>query len=104
MHLQQTQDKPTSTAAKSRVKTTESEKTSTGAWPPQVGIHHVVWNNGNGLGAAGIMASATGSGICRVDFLQGRWLKGKIPYGNIAKVRGELHADDMEVDNTSEEE
>jgi transcription factor C subunit 6 len=100
---QQTQDKPTSTAAKARVKGSETEKTTSGAWPWQIGIHRVVWNGGNGLGAAGMLASATASGICRVDWLQGRWLKGRIPYGSVPKIRGELNTDGMDVDDSSSE-
>jgi len=74
------------------------DKSSSSAWPQQVGIHRVAWNSGNGLAAAGMLASATASGICRVDWLQGRWLKGKIPYGNVANVRRESEPDDMDVD------
>lgn len=50
------------------------------------------------------MASATASGICRVDWLQGRWLKGRVPYGTVPKIRGELDTDEMEVDDSLSED
>ncbi len=51
---------------------TELAPTSkTGAWPREVGVQRVVWKAGNGLGWAGMLASATGSGLCRVDYLEG---------------------------------
>ena len=63
--------------------------TSIGSWPRQVGIQRVVWNEGNGLASAGMLASATASGLCRIDFLEGRWMKGKIPRNSIENIRGE---------------
>ncbi|KAI0345393.1 hypothetical protein BDW22DRAFT_1354319 [Trametopsis cervina] len=60
-----------------------------GAWPPQVGVTRVVWNNGNGLGRASLLASTTASGLCRIDWLVGRWSKNKIPYEGIEGVRAE---------------
>lgn len=67
---------------------------STGAWPLQVGVHRVVWNAGNGLNAAPLLASGTASGLCRVDWLMGRWLREKIPYGGVVNLRGEVGADE----------
>ncbi|KAK0439584.1 hypothetical protein EV421DRAFT_2010452 [Armillaria borealis] len=63
--------------------------TSIGSWPRQVGIQRVVWNEGNGLASAGMLASATASGLCRIDFLEGRWMKDKIPRNSIENIRGE---------------
>ncbi|KJA17904.1 hypothetical protein HYPSUDRAFT_145776 [Hypholoma sublateritium FD-334 SS-4] len=77
--------------------------TGTGAWPREVGVHRVVWNNGNGLGAAALMAAGTASGLCRVDVLWGRWLKDKIPYGGVAGVRME-DGNAMEVDTELSDE
>jgi transcription factor C subunit 6 len=51
-----------------------------------------------------MLASATASGICRVDWLQGRWLKGRVPYGSVPKIRGELDTDEIEVADSSSEE
>lgn len=59
----------------------------TGAWPPIVGVHRVVWNSGNGFSGASLLASATASGLCRVDNLRGRWMRDKIPYCGIENVR-----------------
>ncbi|KAM6500158.1 hypothetical protein JOM56_003172 [Amanita muscaria] len=61
----------------------------TGAWPWQVGIQRVAWNNGNGLGSCGLLASATASGLCRVDNLWGRWMKDKVPYAGVENIRVE---------------
>lgn len=73
------------------------QSTSTGVWPPEMGVHRVAWNNGNGLGGAPLLASATGSGLCRVDWLVGRWIKDKTPYVSVPKMR-------KEVEGTSDEE
>jgi transcription factor C subunit 6 len=64
-------------------------------------VHRVTWNNGNGLAAAGLLASATGSGLCRVDELWGRWIKGKVPYGGVEHIRMELEDEEgaMDVDS-----
>lgn len=44
------------------------------AWPANVSVTKVAWNQGGGLGGAGLLASATMSGLCRVDWLaDGRW-------------------------------
>jgi transcription factor C subunit 6 len=51
-----------------------------------------------------MLASATASGICRVDWLQGRWLKGRVPYRSVPKMRGELDTDEMEVEDSLYEE
>ena len=37
---------------------------STGAWPCEVGVHRVVWNNGNGLASSSLLAAGTASGLC----------------------------------------
>ncbi|KAK7463100.1 hypothetical protein VKT23_007685 [Stygiomarasmius scandens] len=101
---QETQDRPT---ARSGQKTKEAGKTtsgSTGAWPREVGVQRVIWNSGNGLEASGMLASATASGLCRIDVLWGRWMKDKQPYGGIAGVRMEGEDIDMEDSDSPEEE
>ena len=75
-----------------RPSATRANKTvpvGTGAWPPEVGIHRVVWNDGNGLARSPMLASATASGLCRVDWLLGRWGKDPQPYNGIEGMRGE---------------
>lgn len=72
---------------------------STGAWPQEVAVHKVTWNNGNGLNACGLLASATSSGLCRVDNVWGRWMKDKVPYGGIEQIRREEMEDGMDVDS-----
>ena len=54
------QDRPSATKANKPL------PVGTGAWSPEVGVHRVVWNMGNGLANAPLLASGTGSGLCRV--------------------------------------
>ena len=78
---------------------------STGAWPREVGVHRVVWNNGNGLGSCGLLAAGTSSGLCRIDVLWGRWFRDKIPYGGVEGIRMEvLDPDAMDIDSDEEED
>ncbi|CAL1705390.1 unnamed protein product [Somion occarium] len=79
----------------------ERPSSGAGAWSPEVGIHRVVWNMGNGLAAAPLLASATGSGLCRVDWLMGRWMRDRIPYNGVEVMRQETDAEDM-MDEDSE--
>ncbi|KZT71332.1 hypothetical protein DAEQUDRAFT_707212 [Daedalea quercina L-15889] len=68
----------------------------TGAWPAQVGVQRVMWNSGNGLGEAPYLASSTGSGLCRIDWLLGRWNRDRIPYCGVNGIRGEVALDGKE--------
>ncbi|KXN81270.1 Transcription factor tau subunit sfc6 [Leucoagaricus sp. SymC.cos] len=100
----ETQDRPATTKAKANSKSSKNDSSKaptlgTGAWPQEVAVHKVTWNNGNGLGACGLLASATSSGLCRVDNLWGRWMKDKVPYGGIQQIRREGMEDDMDVDS-----
>ncbi|KAH9900932.1 hypothetical protein C8Q73DRAFT_676309 [Cubamyces lactineus] len=74
----------------------------TGAWPPEVGVHRVVWNDGNGLGRTPLLASATASGLCRVDWLMGRWVRDQLPYMGIEGMRGEKEGTFAEDDEDSD--
>ncbi|KAI0086148.1 hypothetical protein BDY19DRAFT_996057 [Irpex rosettiformis] len=71
------------------------------AWSPEVGVTRVCWNNGNGLANASLLASATASGLCRVDWLTGRWAKSRVPYDGIEGIRAEVEADE-EMDEESD--
>ncbi|CDO73671.1 hypothetical protein BN946_scf185014.g141 [Trametes cinnabarina] len=71
----------------------------TGAWPPEVGVHRVAWNDRNGLARTPLLASATGSGLCRVDWLMGRWVKEPLPYTGIEGIRGEMAGTFVEDDD-----
>ncbi|KAH6902689.1 hypothetical protein BKA70DRAFT_1516504 [Coprinopsis sp. MPI-PUGE-AT-0042] len=88
--------------ARSAVKNTKKNDAplpqNTGAWSKNVSIHRVRWNNGNGPAASCLLASATASGLCRVDVLWGRWIKDKMPYGGIEQIRME-NGDAMDVDS-----
>ncbi|KAJ8468928.1 hypothetical protein ONZ51_g9335 [Trametes cubensis] len=81
--LVETQNRPVAT------RQNKTLPVGTGAWPPEVGIHRVVWNDGNGLGRIPLLASATASGLCRVDWLMGRWVRDQLPYMGIEGMRGE---------------
>ena len=114
-HIQETQDRP---PPKTQPKKKEQDadkggggappphiKTAsggTGAWPREVGVQRVAWNSVNGLAAAALLASATAAGLCRVDEVWGRWIRGKVPYGGIEHIRRELE-DEMDVDEEDEE-
>lgn len=91
------QDRSSATRAKSKNPDFHVKPVGTGAWSPEVGVHRVVWNTGNGLSNAHLLASATGSGLCRIDWLTGRWLKDKIPYYDIERMRGEVEGG-MDID------
>ncbi|KAF5389789.1 hypothetical protein D9757_003666 [Collybiopsis confluens] len=99
---QETQDRGAANNPKNfKLKNTANDERGTGVWPRQVGVQRVVWNSGSGLGGAGLLASATGSGLCRVDVLSGRFIKekmAKMPYGGVEGIRLE-NGDDMEVDS-----
>lgn len=72
----------------------------TGAWSPEVGVQRVAWNTGNGMAASSLLASSTGSGLCRVDWLTGRWMRDRIPYEGVEKMRHEVEdEDDMDEDS-----
>lgn len=73
-----------------------------GSWPAEVSVTRTTWNNGCGLARAPLLASATASGLCRVDYLLGRFPTNKIPYGGIQCIRKEI--DKMEVDGEDEDE
>ena|SRR6266851_7782466 len=73
-----------------------------GAWHTSVGVQRVVWHSGAGLAAAGLLASATGSGLCRVDFLEGRWFRDRVPYDRVEAMRLEEDAMDVDVDEAED--
>ncbi|KAH8106919.1 hypothetical protein BXZ70DRAFT_915612 [Cristinia sonorae] len=90
----ETQDRPTLTKAN------KTMPIGTGAWPTEVGVQRVVWNSGNGLAGAPLLASATGSGLCRVDCVLGRWYRDRVPYVSVEQMRQEVDGDDaMEEDS-----
>ena len=78
---------------------------NTGAWTPEVGVQRVVWNNGNGLGNCQLLASGTTSGLCRIDWVGGRWLKDQTPGPDgIEALRGEVDGDgDFDMDDAEGE-
>jgi len=76
---------------------------STGAWPREVGIHRVVWNNGNGIASSALLAAGSASGLCRVDVVWGRWVRDRPPYGGVEGIRME-DVNAMEVDSEGSDE
>ena len=73
----------------------------TGAWPTEVGVVRVAWNSAGGLARAPLLASATAAGLCRVDYLDGRWMRDKMPYGGVQGIRKE--GDGMDADGVDED-
>jgi transcription factor C subunit 6 len=73
-----------------------------GAWHPSVSVQRVAWHDGAGLAAAGMLASATGSGLCRVDFLEGRWFRDRFPYERVEAMR--MEEDGMDVDEAEDDD
>jgi transcription factor C subunit 6 len=107
--LQEAQDRPTQAKAlrTERAKNRDNTyvaPTGTGAWPKEIGVQRVVWNCGNGFAASALLASSTGSGLCRVDMVWGRWLNDRIPYTSVEDMRMEVEgARDVGMDVDSEE-
>ena len=62
------------------------------------------WNDGCGIGQASLLASATASGLCRIDWLNGRFHGDRIPFGSIEAIRGKagFGNEANEVDSDSE--
>ena len=73
-----------------------------GAWDPSVGVQRVGWHSGAGLAAGRLLASATGSGLCRVDFLEETWFRDRIPYERVEAIR--LEEDVMDIDGDEPED
>ncbi|KAJ7069958.1 hypothetical protein C8F01DRAFT_1246117 [Mycena amicta] len=104
-------DRPTQAKAARSEKAKNKDKkfttpTGSSSWPREVGVQRVVWNCGGGLGGSGLLASSTGSGLCRVDFVWGRWLMDRVPYVSVGSIRMEDGAEepgeDAEVDSDSD--
>jgi transcription factor C subunit 6 len=62
--------------------------------------HAAASSNGFDDKGAPLLASATGSGLCRIDWLIGSWNKNRIPYGGIEGIRMEADVDHAEDDET----
>ena len=71
----------------------EQERTAAitaGIWPPQVTVTCTRWQNGAGIGQACLLASATASGLCRIDWVMGRFANDRVPYTSIQAIRAEV--------------
>lgn len=83
-------------AKKARTKNPETApaQTNSGVWAPEVSVQRVRWNNGNGLGNCQLLLSGTASGLCRIDWVTGRWFKDRgLGPGGIGALRGEGDGD-----------
>jgi len=100
------QDRPTASRdtnqKKKATNISSSLPPSTGAWSPEISVTRVVWHSGSGMARAPLLASATASGICRVDWLLGRFSHDRFPYGGVAALRGEV--DGIEHEEAEEDE
>ena len=66
----------------------------------QVAVQRVVWNEGGGVEGAPFLASATASGLCRIDWLLGRMLEDRVPYRGVEVARMDV---DVNVADESDE-
>jgi transcription factor C subunit 6 len=98
---QETLDRLTASKARSKNPEATLASTNSGAWAPGVSVQRVAWNNGNGLGSCQLLVSGTGSGLCRIDWVTGRWFKDrKLGSGGIEALRGEVDGDgDVDMDD-----
>lgn len=64
-------------------------------------MQRATWNNGNGLGNCQLLLSGTASGLCRIDWVTGRWFKDReLGPGSIRTLRGEVDGDgDVDMDD-----
>ena len=102
---QETTDRLAAKKIRSKNPETIPTPTNAGAWAPEVGVQRVAWNNGNGLGNSQLLVSGTGSGLCRIDWLGGRWFKDQTlgPDG-IEALRGGVGGDgDVDMDDVEGE-
>ena len=102
---QETLDRFAAKKARSKNPEKTPAQTNPGAWAPEVSVQRVVWNNGNGLGKCQLLASGTASGLCRIDWVKGRWFKDQTPgAGGIETLRGEVDGDgDVDMDEAEAE-
>jgi transcription factor C subunit 6 len=90
-HGQETLDRFAAKKARSKNPEVTLAQMNPGAWAPEVSVQRVTWNNGNGLGNCQLLASGTASGLCRIDWVGGRWFKDQTPGpGGIEALRGEV--------------
>lgn len=96
------QETPDRSSATIRAKKgTPTPEVGTGAWPANIGVLQAVWNSGSGLSGAPLLATSTASGLCRIDYLAGRWINERLPYGGIEGIRGEVEGMDVDEDDDS---
>jgi transcription factor C subunit 6 len=60
-----------------------------GAWPYEVGVHRAAWNSGSGIQSSPLLASGMFCGLCRIDWLPGRFYGDRVPYNDVETLRGE---------------
>lgn len=72
---------------------------ASGSWPRNVCVTRVAWDSGGGLSSAPLLASATGSGLCRIDWLLGRFFVERHDVDSIAKVREGAGANEEDEDD-----
>jgi len=70
----------------------DARPANSGAWPANISVTCVRWNSGGGLTRAPLLASATASGLCRVDWLIGHFARDHVPYNGVKFIRKEFGA------------
>ncbi|EIN07154.1 hypothetical protein PUNSTDRAFT_104680 [Punctularia strigosozonata HHB-11173 SS5] len=99
---QEPQDRPAAIRAKKADDSVVITPVGTGAWPAEVAVQRVAWNSCNGFCGAPLLASATGSGLCRIDWLMGKWTNTRIPYGGVEGIRMEVEVEGAEEDDEND--
>ena len=98
---QETLDRLVAKKARSKNPGTIPTEANSGVWAPEVSVQRVAWNNGGGLGNCQLLLSGTASGLCRIDWVNGRWFKGRgLGPDGIGILRGEVDGDgDVNMDD-----
>ncbi|KZV92898.1 hypothetical protein EXIGLDRAFT_749456 [Exidia glandulosa HHB12029] len=58
-----------------------------GSWPKEVCVTRVAWDSGGGISSAPFLASGTASGLCRIDWLMGRFYNERLNVDKITSWR-----------------
>ncbi|KIO33303.1 hypothetical protein M407DRAFT_17857 [Tulasnella calospora MUT 4182] len=102
-HLRASQPQPApANKGKKQKKATEQEaeskSSSSSSWPPEAGILCASWNP-NGLTKCQLLASATASGLCRIDNLWSLGRENKRGPAGMGKGKEKGRGEEMEVDD-----
>jgi transcription factor C subunit 6 len=103
----ETQERPNNSTAKGAAGNGNApSEPSVGVWPTEQAATRTCWHSGAGVAGASWLASGTMSGLGRVNWLEGRWLGDRMPYGETEVLRqeNETPAVSMRTDGVQEDE